>query len=176
MALQTSGTITWDQIRYEFGGGYPIYASQYYRGGGLVPNIPANYGVPTSGTIATSHFYGATNATPPVIGSKSDVYYSTAGSTGSKIVSAASTLSVSGGTGSYTYSWSILSEYDSSAGGASTALSLSSTTVLNPTFTSTCSAGSGLIGSRSAVCRLVVTSGGLTDTFDMNVYLEYERT
>lgn len=63
MALPGSGTLTWDQIRFEFGGGYPIYISDYYRGGPRVPNIPANAGVPTSGLIAASHFYGASAAT-----------------------------------------------------------------------------------------------------------------
>ncbi|OWQ62162.1 hypothetical protein CEE61_04090 [Stenotrophomonas maltophilia] len=51
-------------IRAEFGGGYPIYADQYYRGRGLVPDVPANYGVPTSGPIYASQFYNAVKATP----------------------------------------------------------------------------------------------------------------
>jgi hypothetical protein len=33
--------------------------SDYYRGGAYVPDIAANSGVPTSGTIALSDFYGA---------------------------------------------------------------------------------------------------------------------
>lgn len=58
--LQTSGAISLENIRAEFGGGYPIQLSQYYRGGGLVPNIGANSNVPTSGAISLSNFYGAT--------------------------------------------------------------------------------------------------------------------
>lgn len=64
MALPRSGPISWEMIRAEFGGGYPIYMDQYYRGRGLVPDVPANYGVPTSGPIYASQFYGAVKATP----------------------------------------------------------------------------------------------------------------
>jgi len=62
MALPSSGTITWEMIRAEFGGGYPIYMSQYYRGGGRVPDVSQNSRIPTSGAIGAWHFYGATNS------------------------------------------------------------------------------------------------------------------
>jgi len=47
----------------EFGGTAPHSLSEYYRGGGLVPNTPVNAAVPTSGQIALSNFYGAANRT-----------------------------------------------------------------------------------------------------------------
>lgn len=62
MALPSSGTITLDMIRNEFGGSNPISLSQYYRGGGRVPDIAQNAAIPTSGAISFSNFYGATNA------------------------------------------------------------------------------------------------------------------
>ena len=49
MALQTSGAISLANIQTEFGGSNPIAISEYYG---------AAAGVPTSGTIAISHFYG----------------------------------------------------------------------------------------------------------------------
>jgi len=58
MALPNSGTMTLAMIAGEFGGSTPHAISEYYRGGGLVPNNPANSGIPTSGTISFSHFYG----------------------------------------------------------------------------------------------------------------------
>lgn len=64
MALQASGTITIADIAAEFGGSAPHSLSEYYRGGGLVPDIPANSSVPTSGAISLSNFYGATAVTP----------------------------------------------------------------------------------------------------------------
>lgn len=64
MALPVSGPISWEMIRAEFGGGYPIQISQYYRGGGLVPDVAANANVPASGAIGAQHFYGAAKATP----------------------------------------------------------------------------------------------------------------
>lgn len=57
MALPASGTITLAQIQTEFGGTNPISLSEYYRGGPYVTTN--NTGVPTSGTIQLSNFYGA---------------------------------------------------------------------------------------------------------------------
>lgn len=62
MAIPASGTLTLQQIATEFGGTQPISLNQYYRGGSLVPNIPANIAVPTSGLITMGNFYGTTHA------------------------------------------------------------------------------------------------------------------
>ena len=51
-------------IAGEFGGTVPHSLSEYYRGGGLVPNAPVNAAIPTSGTISMGNFYGATNRVP----------------------------------------------------------------------------------------------------------------
>jgi hypothetical protein len=58
MALPTDGPLSLGNIQTEFGGSNPIALSEYYRGGGLVPNITANNSIPTSGTIEVSDFYG----------------------------------------------------------------------------------------------------------------------
>ena len=60
MALQSSGAISLADLATEFGGTAPHSMSEYYRGGGLVPNN--NTGVPTSGVISLSDFYGAVAA------------------------------------------------------------------------------------------------------------------
>lgn len=52
MALQTSGAISLANVQTEFGGVNPISISEYY---GKVAGIPA------SGTISLSHFYGKSN-------------------------------------------------------------------------------------------------------------------
>lgn len=57
MTLPASGTITLAQIQTEFGGSNPIGLSEYYRGGAYVTTN--NTGVPTSGAITLSNFYGA---------------------------------------------------------------------------------------------------------------------
>lgn len=65
MPLQTSGTITLLDIQNEFGGSNPIGLSEYYRGGTYVPdNNSANTGIPTSGAISLSSFYGASRTSP----------------------------------------------------------------------------------------------------------------
>ena len=48
-------------IATEFGGSVPHSLSEYYRGGGLVPNTPTNSAIPTSGTISIGNFYGSAN-------------------------------------------------------------------------------------------------------------------
>ena len=50
MALQSSGAISLDDIATEFGGSTPHALSEYY---GVAT------GIPSSGTIALSDFYGA---------------------------------------------------------------------------------------------------------------------
>jgi len=61
MALPSSGVLTLADIQTEFGGTNPIDLSEYYRGGGLVPDTAGNAAIPTSGVISVSDFYGATN-------------------------------------------------------------------------------------------------------------------
>lgn len=48
-------------IAGEFGGSVPHSLSEYYRGGGLVPNTPTNAAIPTSGQISMGNFYGSAN-------------------------------------------------------------------------------------------------------------------
>jgi hypothetical protein len=50
MVLQTSGSISLDDIQTEFGGSNPISINEYYRGGANVPDTAANSGIPTSGS------------------------------------------------------------------------------------------------------------------------------
>lgn len=64
MALQSSGAISLSDLQTEFGGSNPISLSEYYRGGAYVPDTPTNSGVPTSGAISLSDFYGAADSLP----------------------------------------------------------------------------------------------------------------
>lgn len=64
MAIPGPGTaISINTIATEFGGTVPHSLSEYYRGGGLVPNTPTNAAIPTSGQIAIGDFYGASART-----------------------------------------------------------------------------------------------------------------
>lgn len=62
MPIKPAGPLSFTEIATEFGGPRPYRISQYYRGGGLVPNAPVNQRVPTSGTIKWSDFYGASKS------------------------------------------------------------------------------------------------------------------
>jgi hypothetical protein len=62
MAIPGPGTpIDLQDLADEFGGSTPHQISEYYRGGGEVPDSAANSAVPTSGTISLGNFYGAVN-------------------------------------------------------------------------------------------------------------------
>lgn len=62
MAIPGPGVaISMNTIATEFGGTVPHSLSEYYRGGGLVPNTPTNAAIPTSGQIAMGNFYGSAN-------------------------------------------------------------------------------------------------------------------
>ena len=63
MAIKSSGSLSFADIRNEFGGPTPASLGNYYRGY-LVPNGWAgNNNIPTSGAISFSAFYGAANVT-----------------------------------------------------------------------------------------------------------------
>lgn len=60
MAIQSSGAISISELATEFGGSAPHALSEYYRDAGLVPGN--NTGVPTSGAVALTDFYGSVAA------------------------------------------------------------------------------------------------------------------
>ena len=61
MAVTSSAPISITDISDEFGGDLPDSLTEYYRGGGLVPDTTANASVPTSGNpISLTNFFGAT--------------------------------------------------------------------------------------------------------------------
>lgn len=60
MTLQSSGSINFGNLQSEFGGANPISLSEYYRNAGLVDRTVT--GVPTTGAISMSSFYGEANA------------------------------------------------------------------------------------------------------------------
>lgn len=61
MAIKTSGSLAMSEIAAEFGDATPYSLSEFYRGGGKVPNVSQNNAVPLSGAIAIGNFYGAVN-------------------------------------------------------------------------------------------------------------------
>lgn len=61
MALPSSGPLKFTDLLNEFEDTEDIRFSDYYRGGALVPNAPANNQIATSGALRVSDFYGATN-------------------------------------------------------------------------------------------------------------------
>jgi len=63
MAVTSSAPISITDLVTEFGGDAPHSLTEYYRGGSLVPNITANNGVPTSGAISLTDFFGASSVT-----------------------------------------------------------------------------------------------------------------
>lgn len=164
MALPTSGSLRWSQVCAEFGVPVSTRISQMHRGGGIVPNIPANNNIPTSGPINfPDAFYGAANQAPFSI--------SAAPATGtvfafepapiSEVVVAGTTVVFNGGTG---------------AGQTVTYTKISGDTIEQFETDSTPRWRATLFRntSRTAVYRATGRdSGGNVDTTDITVNLQY---
>jgi hypothetical protein len=61
MPIKTSGSLSLSEIAAEFGDAPPHSLSEFYRGGGKVPNAAANGNIPTAGAIGFGGFFGAVN-------------------------------------------------------------------------------------------------------------------
>lgn len=96
MAIPGPGTaISINTIVGEFGGTVPHSLSEYYRGGGLVPNTPGNAAIPTSGTIPMGSFYGSANRTPVTLTIAANTYnYDVYANRGPSYVAGASDITV----------------------------------------------------------------------------------
>ena len=163
MALPTSPPITLRQIATEFQAGGVVSLRDFYRGGGLVPNIPQNSNIPTSGTISLLDFLGASNYIPldgnrsPITGTVSLTAPPFPPST---TVTAAGTAGATGGTGSYTYAWSIRSGNANISG---------STTGANVTLTALVPRDSQVTGT----VRVTISDGVSSVNIDRPYVLEY---
>lgn len=115
MAIVSSGTVSLSDIQTEFGGVNPISISEYYRNG--LYTTSNNTGVPTSGEISISDFFGATDYVP------GSITFSSPGTYTWTIPSAMTSVTVTvnggdggGGSGYYTFN-SKLDTYTAQFGG-----------------------------------------------------------
>jgi hypothetical protein len=167
MTIQSSGPISFSDFQTEFSGSNPISISEYYRNLGSVPRkvTSNNTGIPTSGAISASQFYG---------GSRDGTYDSLTAQTSSGTFSAASdaayyhVLVVGGGGGGAA---TIASSGTLSAnwrGGARGAHSINSTdTVLSGSYTVT--VGSGGAGGFTTEQLVLGSSGGTSSVSGTNL-------
>lgn len=128
MTLQASGAISMSDLVAEFVGPTPAALSDFYRGGTYVPDTAPNAGIPTSGAIALSDFYGGVNAvtiTDVTVAnqffteSNSNAWWDTNGPvTVQKTVTSVGNVTPADD-GSYVYLWEFVSNV-SSTGGAAT--------------------------------------------------------
>jgi hypothetical protein len=99
MALQTSGAISLANIQTEFGGSNPISLSEYYG---------AASGIPASGAISVSSFYGTSNLqsyeTTDLFGDNSGVFLFRLNNTTAESEGNAGAMTAFGGSGSINYS------------------------------------------------------------------------
>lgn len=162
MALPTSGTISINALKTEFGSSNNSL-SAYYRGGGIVPDTPTNASVPTSGVISLFNFYGASASTPLSLSVSPGILIAVGTVGAGELSSGPMTVTPSGGSGGYTYAWSVIS--NNAGGGFSTGTTSASATYVTSSFL----AGSG---GRQTVVRCTVTSGASSASID--VTLEWE--
>ncbi len=167
MPLPSSGPINLAMLRQFYGGAAPDSIFEYYRGGAYVPNTGANSGVPASGAISLFNFYGQGGG-----GGGGGLSVSNSGANGSvfqnepapatRSVGASGTVFASGGSGSYTCTWSHIS--------GSTAIPTPGANVFSPSFSATVPKNDFL----TAVKRCTVSDGVNTPvSTDMTVRLDY---
>lgn len=167
MALQTSPPISLNNIKAEFGATGTRSITEFYRGGAFVPNTPQNSKVPTSGTISLLDFLGASREVPLAGSISSIIVESIQGPSlppppDRVDLYGTSTATVSGGSGNYTYSWSITSG-TAKVFGSSTGPTF---TIYDTVVTNTYSRGN---------IRCVISDGKTSITRDTTYSLYYER-
>lgn len=166
MPLPASPPITSEMIRQQYGGGLPFRLQDYYRGGSRVPNTGANSNIPTGGAISFLSFLGQGAG-----GGGGGLAASNSGAIGSVLqsepapasrsISANGNVFASGGTGSYTCTWSHLS--------GSTSITTPGANNFSPSFSATVFKNTTL----SAVKQCTVSDGVNSVQTNMTVSLSY---
>lgn len=154
-------------VRAFFGG--PANFSLYTRGGGVVPNIPANYAISTTAAgLRLSQFSGADRQVAATLSAgASTASASGAGESTSGSVTASVALTPGGGNGSYSMSAAIIGN----SGVSSPAASANTTRGY----------GGGVVhggppqssGGGTLVVRFTNTSGGTSASVDVTFYLSW---
>lgn len=135
------------------------------RGAGLVPNIPANAGVPTSGNISLLQLVGSTNyvnIAASVSKTGGETFRNEPAPPTASVAGALTATSITGGTGSYSVGWSLVS-----TGGASGFTWSQGGNTVN------CSATIGKFDVRTPVFRLTISDGVSVFQQDYNCSLTY---
>lgn len=170
MPLPGSGPMTLVMIAQQYGGSPPHSLSEYYRGGAYVTNVAGNLGVPTSGPISLSNFYGAGptgggGGGMPLAasntGAAGDQYRNEPAPATLTVVGSGSVFA-SGGSGSYTCVWTHIS--------GDSGIPTPAANVFTPSFSASVPKNTA----RTAVKRCTVSDGVNTPvSTDMSVRLEY---
>lgn len=166
MALPSTGPISSEMVRQQYGGPLPFRLRDYFRGGAYVPNTAANSGVPASGAISLLNFRGQGGGSGggPLGASNTGALgsvYAFEPAPATMTVTASGSVSAFGGSGSYTCTWSHLS--------GSTSIPTPGANDFSPSFSASVSKNS----IRSATKRCTVSDGVNTVNTDMSVSLEY---
>lgn len=143
MTLPTSRPISLGQVCAEFGAPSNTALGAFVRGGAWVPNTPANSGVPTSKPISLGDLLGASAATP-LSASLNTSTTSGSGVHPATVTSGIVICTAAGGTGTYTYSWVLVS---------GTPLTVTNPTLRNTSF----SRSFPTAGSTTSVYKCTVT-------------------
>lgn len=112
MALPSSGTLKFSDIKTEFGGGSPpANFRAYLKGAGYVSVSDTAPNVPSSGSMKIRDFLGAAKASAPLsaYASPASVSGSGDGSGPQTVNSDTVTIVASGGTAPYSYAWALQS-------------------------------------------------------------------
>lgn len=159
MPLQNSGPITLADIQTEFGGSNPISLNEYYKGGAYVPSTNTNSGIPTSGQISMSQFYGGSHLVLAVGLTPGSA--SASSTSPGTLTTNTVTASATGNNGAVTYTYTFVSGDTFTRNGTGATASFTAGV-------------SGASPDKDATWRVTGTdAGGNTAHLDFNVHISY---
>lgn len=163
--MTVTAPVSLSKIKAEFGG--PNNLSAYVRGGAYVFSWSGTANIATSASsLKLSQFSGAVKYNPIVVTvspSPSDTTRSGGPLLGA-VTSGMVTASATGGTGSYTYSWTYVS--------GSTNMTCNSPSAAATSF----STKTNISGAITTVWKVTVSDGTTSNTYNESVTLDYEST
>lgn len=159
MVLQSSGSISFNDIQTEFGGTNPISLNEYYLNGLYTTGTGAT-GIPTSGAISLNNFYGKSKTVAPVVNDSAITIM------GANLVLRHDGKNIDGTNNSTLIVGNVISSWYNS--GSNTGLTTTATNAFRPIYT--------LNGAVFSNGKLLISNINLNNYLTMNIFVVWKKT